>query len=398
MSNNDKNMSIRTSNDADFLRVNDVSNTVARLGAVREAMRAEYRKKHSIPWIVAYSGGKDSTLLLHLAWEVMLSLPPRERRREIHVVGNDTLVESPLVIGHLKKSLSVIREAAHKADLPMTTRITKPCIDQTFWVNVIGRGYIPPTRNFRWCTDRMKIQPTESLLEKLVLARKRAVLLVGTRRSESQNRRRAMKRRGVQANRMNPHGSIKGCRMFAPLADLSDEDVWMILMQLKPPWGGSHRDLVTLYRNAGGGECPLVLSKEDAPSCGTTSPRFGCWTCTVVKKDKSLRGLIDSGHEDEEKLEALAEFREWLIELRENDDNRLPVRRDGKAKLKTNGTRVMGPFRLDVRRRILSRLKELEGQVGERLISASEVEMIHDIWGVDKIREDGRLALIEACT
>ena len=171
----------------------------------------------------------------------------------------------------------------------------------------------------------------------------------------------------------------------------------MILMQLKPPWGGSHRDLVTLYRNAGGGECPLVLSKEDAPSCGTTSPRFGCWTCTVVKKDKSLRGLIDSGHEDEEKLEVLAEFREWLIELRENDDNRLPVRRDGKAKLKTNGTRVMGPFRLDVRQRILSRLKELEGQVGERLISASEIEVIEDVWRVDKIREDGRLALIEAC-
>ena len=178
---------------------------------------------------------------------------------------------------------------------------------------------------------------------------------------------------------------------------MSDEDVWMILMQLKPPWGGSHRDLVTLYRNAGGGECPLVLSKEDAPSCGTTSPRFGCWTCTVVKKDKSLRGLIDSGHEDEEKLEVLAEFREWLIELRENDDNRLPVRRDGKAKLKTNGTRVMGPFRLDVRQRILSRLKELEGQVGERLISASEIEVIEDVWRVDKIREDGRLALIEAC-
>ncbi len=397
MSANGRNMTTRTNRNADFIPVTNVSDTVTRLEAVREAIRAEYRKKHSDPWIVAYSGGKDSTLLLHLAWEVMLSLPPGERRREIHIVSNDTLVESPLVIRHLKKSLSIIGEAGRKAGLPITTRITKPCIDQTFWVNLIGRGYIPPTRNFRWCTDRMKILPTDRLLEKIVLAHRRAVLLVGTRKSESQNRRRNMKRHGVKAHKMNPHGSIKGCRMFAPLADLQDEDVWMILMQLKPPWGGSHRDLVTLYRNAGGGECPLVLSKEDAPSCGTTSPRFGCWTCTVVKKDKSLRGLIDSGHEDEEKLEVLADFREWLIEIRENDDNRLPVRRDGKAKLKTNGTRVMGPFRLDVRQRILSRLKELEGQVGEHLISASEVEMIHDIWRVDKIREDGRLVLIEAC-
>ena len=376
----------------------NVQDVVERLDAVREVMLAEYRKRHIDPWIVAYSGGKDSTLLLHLAWEIMLSLPPEERKREIHVMANDTLVESPLVIQHLKKSLSTIREAAQVTGLPVRVTLTKPYVDQTFWVNVIGRGYIPPTRNFRWCTDRMKILPTERLLEKLMLAHKRAVLLIGTRRSESQNRQRNMKKHGVKAHKMNPHGSIKGCRMFAPLADLQDEDVWMILMQLKPPWGGSHRDLVTLYRNAGGGDCPLVLSKEDAPSCGTTSPRFGCWTCTVIKKDKSLRGLINSGHEDEEKLEALADFREWLIELRENDENRLPVRRDGKVRIKANGNHVMGPFLLEVRLEILEGLKKLEGEVGEHLISASEIEMIHDIWRVDRIREDGRLALIEAST
>ena len=375
----------------------NVKEVVERLDAVREVMLAEYRKRHADPWIVAYSGGKDSTLLLHLAWEIMLSLPPEERRREIHVMANDTLVESPLVIQHLKKSLSIIRESAGKDGLPVRVTMTKPYVDQTFWVNVIGRGYIPPTRNFRWCTDRMKILPTERLLGKLMLAHKRAVLLVGTRRSESQNRSRNMKKHGVKAHKMSPHGSIEGCRMFAPLADLQDEDVWMILMQLKPPWGGSHRDLVTLYRNAGGGDCPLVLSKEDAPSCGTTSPRFGCWTCTVVKKDRSLRGLIDAGHKDEEKLEALADFREWLIELRENGGNRLPVRRDGKVRIKANGNHVMGPFLLEVRQEILEGLQKLEGEVGERLISAHEIEMIHDIWRVDRIREDGRLALIEAC-
>ena len=376
----------------------DVNDAAARLDAAREIMRAEYRKKHRDPWVVAYSGGKDSTLLLHLAWEVMLSCPPEERRREIHVVANDTLVESPLVIRHLKKSLDAIRKAAEKNRLPARVTMTKPYVDQTFWVNVIGRGYIPPTRNFRWCTDRMKILPTERLLKRLMLAHRRAALLIGTRRSESGTRRRNMKKHGVRADRMKPHGSIKGLRMFAPLADLRDEDVWMILMQLKPPWGGSHRDLVTLYRNAGGGDCPLVLSKEDAPSCGTTSPRFGCWTCTVVKKDRSLRGLIDSGHEDEEKLEALADFREWLITLREDDGKRMEVRRDGKIKLRTNGEIVMGPFRFEAREEILERLRKLEDEVGERLISPSEIEMIKDIWRVDKIREDGRLALIEACT
>ena len=366
----------------------------ARLAAVQDTMRAEFTRQHSDPWIVAYSGGRDSTLLLHLVWETAAAVPPGEPRRPIYVVSNDTLVESPLVIRHLRQSLDVIGEAARKADLPLTVRLTEPCIDQTFWVNVIGRGYIPPTRNFRWCTDRMKIAPTNGLIQRLVMTHERAVLLVGTRKSESQNRSRAMTRRGVTAATMNPHDTIPNCRMFAPLADLGDDDVWKILMQRKPPWGRSHRDLITLYRNAGGGECPLVLSKEDAPSCGTTSPRFGCWTCTVVQKDKSMRGLIDSGHEDEEKLEALAEFREWLIELREDDHNRLPVRRDGRSKLREDGTRVHGPFTLEVRKDILDHLRTLETRIGETLILPAEIEVIDDVWRRDRICEAGRLSLL----
>ena len=375
--------------------LSELRQTRERLRSVSETLAAEYAKSHSEPWIVAYSGGKDSTLLLQLVWETVSSLEPEKRRRRVYVVANDTLVESPLVIDHLKKSVSVIREAANRMELPISARITKPYIDQTFWVNVIGRGYIPPTRNFRWCTDRMKIQPTNRLMTQIVKRHGGAVLLVGTRRAESQNRSRNMKKLGVEADSMNPHNSIEGCRIFAPLADLSDNDVWTVLMQRKPPWGGTHRELITLYRNAGGGECPLVLSKEDAPSCGTSSPRFGCWTCTVVEKDRSMRGTIDSGHPDQDKLELLYNFRETLIELREDNDNRLPVRRDGRKKIRPNGKLVYGPFTFEVRKDILNRLRSLEGRIGETLISPAEVEAIEDIWWRDEIRENGRQALIK---
>ena len=140
----------------------------------------------------------------------------------------------------------------------------------------------------------------------------------------------------------------------------------------------------------GGGECPLVLSKEDAPSCGTTSPRFGCWTCTVVAKDRSMRGLIASGHEDAAVLEQLFDFREWLVEMREYDGNRQRVRRDGNTRSRADGSRVLGPFTLPVRGVILDRLKELEAQTGWRLISDSEEEIIRDIWRRDLIQEDCR--------
>lgn len=371
-------------------RNGDLATLPDRLEAVRRVIGTEYAKRHRRPWVVAYSGGKDSTLLLQLVWEVVAAQEPR---RPVLVVGNDTLVESPLVIRHLRDSLELIGRAAERQGLPIETEITEPCIDQTFWVSVIGRGYIPPTRNFRWCTDRMKILPTNRLLERLARDSRGTVLLVGTRRAESQNRRRAMARRKTAADRMNPHGTVDGCRMFAPLADLDDEDVWMTLMQRKPPWGGTHRRLITLYRAAGGGECPLVVTKEQAPSCGSSSPRFGCWTCTVVQKDRSLRGLIDSGHDEAGMMEALFDFREWLIEMRENDANRLPVRRNGNVKRKDDGSRVFGPFTLEVRREMLKRLRDLEKRVGEQLILPAEIDAIEDIWWRDEIREEARGAL-----
>ena len=364
-----------------------------RLANITAILRREYCRKHKYPWLIAYSGGKDSTLLLQLVWEMVSELPADQRHREIIVMGNDTLVESPLVIQHLRDSLAVVRAAADDNDMPIEIRITEPAIDQTFWVNVIGRGYIPPTRNFRWCTDRMKIMPTSRLLKDIVRLRRGAILLIGTRHSESQNRKRGMEKRKVSASRTNRHDSIPGCRMFAPLADLDDNDVWIVLMQRQPPWGGTHRRLITLYRNAGGGECPLVMTKDDAPSCGSSSPRFGCWTCTVVTKDRSLRGLIDSGHSDAEKLENLSDFREWLVALREDDANRLPVRRDGNPRNRSDGSQVFGPFRLDIRKRILDRLLELEKRVDERLIDAAEIECIQDVWWRDEMREAGRLAL-----
>ena len=367
--------------------------TVERLDACAHVLRQEYLRRPADPWVLAYSGGKDSTLLLQLTWELLVELPKEMRRREVHVVGNDTLVESPPIIRHLRTTLEALDAVARETGLPMKTRMTRPHIDQTFWVNVIGRGYIPPTRNFRWCTDRMKILPTSQLLEGLVQRYGRAVLLIGTRRSESVNRRRTMDRRGVSSTVMNAHSTIAGCRVFAPLADLSDQDVWLILMQREAPWGGSHRRLVTLYRNAGGDECPLVLTPDDAPSCGTSSPRFGCWTCTVVAKDRSMRGVIDSGHEDAAILEKLFDFREWLIQLREDDANRQRVRRDGNVRTRPDGSRVLGPFTLDIRKRILDRLRMLETEIGRKLVTRSECEVIEDIWRRDRIIETCRTEL-----
>lgn len=371
----------------------NLSQTQDRLAEIREVLHEEYGKKHNHPWIVAYSGGKDSTLLLQLVFETVLAIPAEIRKRQIHIVSNDTLVESPLVINHLQQSIDMIRRAIVELNLPVSATITKPCIDQTFWVNVIGRGYIPPTRNFRWCTDRMKISPTSKFIERITSASRKSILLIGTRKSESSSRRRRMEGYEKSGRRMNPHNQIKNCRVFSPIAELTDNEVWAILLQSKPPWGENHRNLITLYRNAKGGECPLVLSKEDAPSCGSTSPRFGCWTCTVVAKDRSLSGLIDSGFDE---FEALLGFRDWIIELRENDENRMPIRRDGTSKYREDGSRVRGPFKMEIRRRILKRLQVLEQKTNKSFLSKPEIEIIENIWRIDMLHYEGRVALMDS--
>ena len=125
--------------------------------AIRAEMVDEYLQPHDHPWIIGFSGGKDSTLVAHLTFEMLMSLPPSQRRRHVHIVSNDTLVESPLVIIHLKRVLAQIEEGAHVFGLPITCKLTRPDADDTFWVNLIGRGYPAPNRSFRWCTDRMKI-------------------------------------------------------------------------------------------------------------------------------------------------------------------------------------------------------------------------------------------------
>ena len=73
--------------------------------AIRNEIAEEYAQPHESPWIVGFSGGKDSTLVAHLVIEHLLSIPRSDRTRAVHIVANDTLVESPLVIGHIRESL-----------------------------------------------------------------------------------------------------------------------------------------------------------------------------------------------------------------------------------------------------------------------------------------------------
>lgn len=348
---------------------------------IRREIREEYAEPHDKPWIVGFSGGKDSTLVAHLVVEHLVSLPRSDRTRAVHVVANDTLVESPLVMEHVRIGLAEIEKAAQAFDLPVVVATTAPEPNQTFWVNLIGRGYPSPNRSFRWCTDRMKIQPTSNYVREQASISGELILLLGVRRTESATRA-GIAARYDNGSRLNRHNDLPGCLVFRPILELDTDDVWEFLAENKPPWGGSHERLIQLYRDAGGGECPVVTSTADAPSCGTTSSRFGCWTCTVVEKDKSLAGFVDSGFDQ---FMPLLEFRDWLVEIRNDPTRRLARRRNGRVTITKKGVFVPGPFNMATRHEILDRLLELQAQSEMVLISQSEVERIRELWIEDVI-------------
>jgi DNA sulfur modification protein DndC len=354
--------------------MSDIAELPAKLRAIRKDIKDEYLQPHALPWILGFSGGKDSTLLLQLVVETLLAIPPDQRTRKVYVLSNDTLVESPVYQSAVLKTLDHVAEGVAALKLPVEVVKTHPEDDWSFWVNLLGRGYPAPNRNFRWCTDRMKIRPTTKFIRDQVSAAHEVILLLGVRRAESQSRAKRIDGYDQQSDgRLNPHNDIKDCLIYRPIVDLSNEDVWHILMNVRAPWGGDHRELVTLYRNAQGGECPFVLGDDDTPSCGSSSARFGCWTCTVVEKDNSLAGLIDSGFEY---LEPLAAFRDRLKAVSENPQYRSKVRRNGQPGL--------GPLTIEAREMLLRELLDVQAQTGMTLVSTHEVRLIRDWWGRDE--------------
>lgn len=370
------------------IQYNNDESAVMNWNDVLRNVRDEYlAEAHRLPWIIGFSGGKDSTVVAHAVFEALMSVPPSRRTRPVHIVSNDTLVESPLVISHLNKVTKIIQQAAANLDLPITVARTTPEIDQSFWVLLIGKGYPSPNMTMRWCTDRLKIQPTSGYIKKHISEFGAAIVLLGVRRDESSSRQQSIDRhRNARGTNLTEHPELLGAYIYRPIVDLSTDDVWEILGTYPAPWGGTHADLFQLYRDAEGGECPVVLSKEEAPGCGTPNSRFGCWTCTVVEKDKSLQGFIDAG---KHQYKPLVDFRDMLRDIRNKPEYRQAYRRNGRLTFDLNGRHIPGPFTIQARKMILEALLKVQDEFGDTLISERELDLIYQHWTTELQQEKG---------
>jgi len=305
------------------------------------------------PWVVAYSGGKDSTMTLQLVLETIAKKP----QKEVHILYADTKVEPPPVIDNAIKLLRKINRLAKEKGLPVKTKILYPEPKDNFFVLMLGKGYLPPTRWFRWCTERLKVRPIKRYLKELIKKYRSCIVLLGMRLKESATRNSGLKKRGY--SKWMPFEGVKGATIYAPILELSIEDVWTYLLDNEPPWGMDNQLLRTLY-TGGNTSCSLF--------CGGI--RFGCWVCTVVNKDKCTEGLAKIP--GWEWLENFLSYRDLMLEVRGKPKNRVWRQ--------NNGRRYLGPLNIHARKFLYKELRKVERKIRVNILSAEEEKLIYTFW------------------
>ena len=328
------------------------------------------------PWLVGFSGGKDSTMLASLIVEVVAGIPDDQRKKPVAILCTDTRVEIPAIVEMVEGTLARIQRFSQQSSLNIEVNLLKPPPEDSFWVNMIGRGYPPPNRTFRWCTQRLKIDPVTTFVQQRLGHWSEAILHLGARRAESSTRAQTMSNR-EKRNGLNRHPDLPRVWVSNPIEFLTTEEVWAYLLQKPNPWGGDNRPLYKLYASASNGECPIQIDTS-TPSCGNS--RFGCWTCTVVDRDKASEGLLASG---DERMEKLIEFRETLLDFRDPANG-------WRDKRRMNGNNGPGPLTIEARRELLKRLLALQEETHVDLISPEELLLIQQMWKAARDPDDGR--------
>lgn len=344
-----------------------------------------------IPWVIGYSGGKDSTATLQLVWLALAALPREQVNKTVHIINTDTMVESPVISKWVQTSLKRMDEAAVEQGLPFVTHRLTPAMDNTFWVNFLGRGYPFPRKKLRWCTDRLKIQPVNTFVREQIAEHGEIIMVIGTRKAESARRAKTMayyeKKRVREL--LSPNQAMVNELVFSPLEDWNDNDVWVFLMQYQNPWGYSNKELLTLYKGAtADNECPMMVEKG-LPSCGKS--RFGCWVCTMVEKDKSMEAMISN---DDEKawMSVLLEFRNKFGD-EEHDRERRSFRKMAGFLQGSYKQLHHGPYKKEIREEWLKDLLEIQKDINENgpeefqnleLITIPELRIIRRIWVKEK--------------
>jgi DNA sulfur modification protein DndC len=178
-----------------------------------------------IPWVVGYSGRKDSRatlqLLLQLFWNAIAELRPEKLTKKIYVITTDTLVENPILAAWVRNSLQQVKSESQAQGLPFKPHLLQPDFKETFWVGLIGKGYPAPKGKFRWCTERLRINPSNRFIRDVIRNNGETIVVLLTRKAESAKRANRMKKLEAQRVRyhLSPNMSLLNSLVYSPIKD-----------------------------------------------------------------------------------------------------------------------------------------------------------------------------------
>lgn len=357
-------------------------------------------KSDERPFSIAYSGGKDSTATMDVVFKALLlnKFIYGEMHKITYVMFSDTLLEMDPVIEGILDSIDEIEKFGLKYNLNLEIKRVSPIVKNTFFSLLIGKGYMVPRRDNRWCTDRLKVLPQKKAIVEILNKTKIGfIAITGQRQDESSDRKTRMQQQTIDGS-FKMH-EFSNCNLYAPVEHWTTDDIWTHIYTNKLEWIDSNT-LGRVYAEASndGDECRSLLEGFDTgskPGC-SGSARFGCLVCTLFEKDKTLNNL--TVHYDY--LKEIETFRNWLSKFRQAywDDDR-DVFIHGKHKMKKydidnhrKGMQIPGGYNLHFRKQILIRLLDTERKIikerGKPLITDEELAYIQGCW-----IEDGDLEM-----
>lgn len=311
---------------------------------VAQAIQSNMQLFHAgQPAVVAFSGGKDSSLVLAIAlhaakdyadmvrsarpldyrparksgnpflcalraWRNLRKSTPlraslkRLREPFILVTTSNTRIENPRVIEHIHAEFKRIEKFASDHQLRCETHMVTPPLLSTWQVSILSGRALPSYAGMKGdCSVSYKILPQRSFRRKLFRRLKHEnlgtpVTLLGTRFDESDRRSAAMRKRGERDDR--PVLNKDGEYVLSPICSLSTDDVWEALAYYGSgvwPSYSDFEDTKRIYADAGGTSCAVVadaIFEGSASKSGKCGARFGCHLC-LQTEDRSLKTMVE---------------------------------------------------------------------------------------------------------
>lgn len=347
------------------------------------------------PFSVGYSGGKDSTVTLDMVLNSLVLIKEiygsKALSKKTYVLFSDTLMELDPVIQGIYDSLAKVQSFCDELKLNVHVEKVSPVLKNTFWSLIIGKGYILPNSNNRFCSERFKIMPQQAKIDEILKENNQGfIAITGQRQDESLDRKKRLEIQTIDGS-FKTH-EYKNCSSYTPIEHWNSNQVWDYIYSSTFSWVDKNY-LGKIYAEASGDgdECKSLLMgfEATAPGCGK-SGRFGCWICPLhFNKDKTLINL-GKKHTYLQKMEI---FRNWLVDDATGQWNwKRDVYIHGKHKMKKydrdnhrKNMMLPGGYTLLYRKEILIRLAALELDVleernGKYLITDEELAYIQEIW------------------